>query len=267
MRFRNMLMLTAVVSVSVAFALGCSAGQASQSLYAQNQGEAPTGGQVQGENPAPAQGQSQGQQVNDRVRELQEQYKDLLKHEYNPSQFHPKATGEPSFSKPGWLNHASRRSAKKVSRSHARHSYYGKRSSKHGRKSGGKSALRRYSKKGTRTHAASRRRSARSRKAATRGSHKRSRAVASKRAGSKRAVSARNSAAGKSRPLHATSMIGASNRRSGRTVRTSAKKPTKGSRSTRAAHGRKGLVKKSAGGRKARRNPGKSHRTEKKHKK
>ena len=110
MRFRNIFTLAAVAWILLFFAPGSFAGEGTQNLYAQAQAPAPPQGQVQGQ--APSQGQNPGQ-VNDKVRQLQEQYKDLLKHEYNPSNFHPKATGEPSFNKPGWLNHSKHGSGKK----------------------------------------------------------------------------------------------------------------------------------------------------------
>ena len=66
MRLRKILMLPAVVSISAFFAFGCFA-------------------------------QQEDSQVNDKVRELQEQYHRLLKDEYNPSTIEPKVNGKPSF--------------------------------------------------------------------------------------------------------------------------------------------------------------------------
>lgn len=74
MRLRKILMLPAVLSISAVFAFGCLA-------------------------------QKEDDQVNDKVRELQEQYRRLLKDEYNPSTIQPKTNGAPSFSsKSGWMN-------------------------------------------------------------------------------------------------------------------------------------------------------------------
>ncbi|MGA7643902.1 MAG: hypothetical protein WBW56_17020, partial [Syntrophobacteraceae bacterium] len=66
MRLRKILMLPAVVLISAVFAFGCFA-------------------------------QQDDSQVNDKVRELQEQYRRLLKDEYNPSTIEPKVNGKPSF--------------------------------------------------------------------------------------------------------------------------------------------------------------------------
>ncbi len=70
MRLRKLLMLPAVVSLSAIFAFG--------SVAQQEEG-----------------------QVNDKVRELQEQYRRLLKDEYNPSTIEPKTNAKPSFSESG----------------------------------------------------------------------------------------------------------------------------------------------------------------------
>ena len=48
--------------------------------------------------------QQEDSQVNDKVRELQEQYRRLLKDEYNPSTIEPKTNGKPSFSSESWLD-------------------------------------------------------------------------------------------------------------------------------------------------------------------
>ena len=81
MRLRKILMLPAVVSLSAIFAFG--------SVAQQEEG-----------------------QVNDKVRELQEQYRRLLKNEYNPSTIEPKTNGKPSFSGPGWMKSSKRSKAK-----------------------------------------------------------------------------------------------------------------------------------------------------------
>jgi len=94
-------MLPAVVSLSAIFAFG--------SLAQQEEG-----------------------QVNDKVRELQEQYRRLLKNEYNPSTIEPKTNGKPSFSESGWMKSSKRAKGKK---------------SKHGKYAKKKSGTRRASKK------------------------------------------------------------------------------------------------------------------------
>ncbi len=96
MRLRKLLMLPAVVSLSAIFAFGTVA-------------------------------QQEDGQVNDKVRELQEQYRRLLKDEYNPSTIEPKTNGKPSFgSDQGWMKSSKSgkgkkskygKSAKKKSRS------------------------------------------------------------------------------------------------------------------------------------------------------
>ena len=74
MRLRKILMLPVVVSISAIFAFGCIA-------------------------------QQEDSQVNDKVRDLQEQYRRLLKDEYNPSTIEPKTNGKPSFgSESSWMN-------------------------------------------------------------------------------------------------------------------------------------------------------------------
>ncbi|MGC8492201.1 MAG: hypothetical protein ACP5SH_10730 [Syntrophobacteraceae bacterium] len=259
MRFRTMLMLTAAVSIAAILGLGCPV----ESLYAQSQTQAQTPAQSQGQPQvqAPAQGQSQGQ-VNDRVRELQEQYKNLLKHEYNPSQYHPAATEQPSFSKPGWLNHSRPKVSKRASRSRAGRRTYGKTSSKWRKTRGRKAATHRYAKTRRRGHtAASKKRHVRSRRLATHGAHKNLRRVSSKRGVSRRRVEHKKSAVRKSRPSRAAS------RHRGRIVRVSAKKAMKGHRPSKARHVRKPLLKKGRGRKKARRSPAKFHHKEKKHKK
>ena len=85
MRLRKILMLPAVVSISAVLAFGCFA-------------------------------QEEDSQVNDKVRELQEQYRRLLKDEYNPSTIEPKTDGKPSFdSGSSWMK-SSKKKGKKSSR-------------------------------------------------------------------------------------------------------------------------------------------------------
>ncbi|SPF49810.1 conserved exported hypothetical protein [Syntrophobacter sp. SbD1] len=86
MRLRKILLLPAVVSISAIFAFGCFA-------------------------------QQDDSQTNDKVRELQDQYRRLLKDEYNPSTIVPKTNGEPSFGAGTGLK-SSKEEGKK-SRSHA----------------------------------------------------------------------------------------------------------------------------------------------------
>ncbi len=255
MRFRNTLMLTAMVSISVFFALSRLAAEASQNQFSQRQGQtqASAQGQHQGRSPAPPQSQSRSQ-VNNRVRELQEQYQDLLKHEYNPSNFHPSPTAHPSFNKPGWLNHSRPRAVKRVSRSHGRHRYYRRKSSQRWIRGGRKSALHRYSKRRQRAHVVLRRRPVRRTRAATRRPYKRLR-TSQKRAVYRKSYSTRHSAARKLRSSRASSR-----RQRARLVRPSAKAAGKRRRSVRAAHVRKSPVKKSVGRKEARRTRGKSYR-------
>ena len=85
MRLRKILMLPAVVSLSTIFAFG--------SVAQQEEG-----------------------QVNDKVRELQEQYRRLLKDEYNPSTIEPKTNGKPSFGSSGWLKSSKSAKGKKSKR-------------------------------------------------------------------------------------------------------------------------------------------------------
>ena len=82
MRLRKLLMLPAVVSLTAIFAFG--------SVAQQEEG-----------------------QVNDKVRELQEQYRRLLKDEYNPSTIEPKTNAKPSFSSPGWMKSTKKAKGKK----------------------------------------------------------------------------------------------------------------------------------------------------------
>ena len=93
MRLRKILMLPAVVSLSAIFAFG--------SVAQQEEG-----------------------QVNDKVRELQEQYRRLLKNEYNPSTIEPKTNGKPSFGEPGWMKSSKRAKGKK-----SKHGKYAKKRS------------------------------------------------------------------------------------------------------------------------------------------
>jgi hypothetical protein len=99
MRLRKILMLPAVVSISAIFAFGSIA-------------------------------QQEDSQVNDKVRELQEQYHRLLKDEYNPSTIQPKTDGKPSFSSnEGWMKSSKAKSKKK-----SRHRRNGSRSRAYARK-------------------------------------------------------------------------------------------------------------------------------------
>ena len=85
MRLRKILMLPAVVSLLAIFAFG--------SVAPQEEG-----------------------QVNDKVRELQDQYRRLLKNEYNPSTIEPKTNGKPSFGAPGWMKSSKSAKGKKSKR-------------------------------------------------------------------------------------------------------------------------------------------------------
>ena len=95
MRLRKILMLPAVVSLSAIFAFGSVA-------------------------------QQEDGQVNDKVRELQEQYRRLLKDEYNPSTIEPKTNGKPSFSSgSGWMKSSKTSKGRK-----SRHGKYAKKKSR-----------------------------------------------------------------------------------------------------------------------------------------
>ena len=86
MGLRKILMLPVVVSISAVFAFGSFA-------------------------------QQEDSQVNDKVRELQEQYRRLLKDEYNPSTIEPKTNGKPSFgTESGWMKSSKKKGKKSAKR-------------------------------------------------------------------------------------------------------------------------------------------------------
>ena len=71
--------------------------------------------------------------VNEKVRELQEQYRRLLKDEYNPSAVEPKTNGKPSFSsEPGWME-SSKKSRTEIKTPRIRQEKTGTRASKKSR--------------------------------------------------------------------------------------------------------------------------------------
>jgi hypothetical protein len=64
--------------------------------------------------------QQEDSQVNDKVRELQQQWNQLMKNEYNPSAIQPKTKNGPSFGSSSSWSRSSKKSAGKRSRHHSR---------------------------------------------------------------------------------------------------------------------------------------------------